>query len=125
MLDKKNRLKKMKDIEILMKNGRFFGGKLLTLKVWVIDEKKFPIREYKKSDLLIGFTVGKKICKSAVKRNLYKRKMREVVRLLLKENKLRAGSLMMFIAKSDILNKDYKEIEQDIVFILKKAKIVK
>lgn len=114
----------MKDIENLMKQGRFVGGNLVTIKLWKIDEHTFPNKQYKTSDLLIAFTVGKKISKSAVKRNFYKRKMREVVRLLLKENKIKSGYLIMFIAKADILNKDYKEIEQDINNVLSKAKLL-
>ena len=115
----------MKDIEILMKQGRFVGGKLLTVKIWKINPDKFPRRNYSKDDLLIGFSIGKKISKSAVKRNFYKRKIREAVRLLLKEKEILPGAMVMIIAKSEIKEATYKEIETEVSLLLKKIKIIK
>ncbi len=125
MLQPQHRLKKMKDIEILMKQGRFVGGKLLTVKIWKINPDKFPRRNYSKDDLLIGFSIGKKISKSAVKRNFYKRKIREAVRLLLKEKEILPGAMVMFMAKSEIKEATYKEIETEVSLLLKKIKIIK
>lgn len=125
MLQQQHRLKKMKDIEILMKQGRFVGGKLLTVKIWKINPDKFPRRNYSKDDLLIGFSIGKKISKSAVKRNFYKRKIREAVRLLLKEKEILPGAMVMIIAKSEIKEATYKEIETEVSLLLKKIKIIK
>lgn len=123
MIPKQFRLKKMKDIEILMKEGRFFGGKFVTAKMWKIDPKKYPKRNYTGDDLLIGFTAGKKISKLAVKRNTYKRKMREVVRLLLKENKVNKGVMMMFIAKPQIKDATFVDIQKDILDLIKKMRV--
>ncbi|MBI2990059.1 MAG: ribonuclease P protein component [Candidatus Magasanikbacteria bacterium] len=114
----------MKDFEILFKEGRFFGGRLLDLKIWKIDPNKYPRRSYKPEDLKIGFVVGKKVHKSAVKRNLIRRRMREVLRLLLKEGLLEKGFMFALIAKPLILAKKYQEIEQDIVHLLKIAHIL-
>ncbi len=125
MLQQQHRLKKMKVIEILMKQGRFVGGKLLTVKIWKINPDKFPRRNYSKDDLLIGFSIGKKISKSAVKRNFYKRKIREAVRLLLKEKEILPGAMVMIIAKSEIKEATYKEIETEVSLLLKKIKIIK
>ena len=121
MLPRENRLKHMKDFDILFKEGKFVGGQFLTVKIWKIQPDKYPRRNYTVGDLKIGFVVGKKVHKSAVKRNRIKRQMREVVRLLLKENKLKIGYHVAFIAKPEILEKEYGEIEKDVVVVLQKV----
>ncbi|EKD67378.1 MAG: hypothetical protein ACD_48C00444G0001 [uncultured bacterium] len=123
MLKPQNRLRKMKDIEILFKEGRFVGGDLVTLKLWWIEPDKYPKREYTQNDLKIGFVVGKKVSKSAVKRNRVKRQMREVVRLLLKEEKLKQGAMVSVIAKPGALGASYADIEKSIVDVFRKARL--
>ena len=125
MLTKEYRLKHMKDFDILFREGRFVGGQFLTVKYWKVDPEKYPRRKYTVEDLKIGFVVGKKIHKSAVKRNRVKRQMREVIRLLLKENKLKKGFNIAFVAKPDILGVDYTEIEKDILGVLGKVRVLK
>ncbi len=115
----------MKDFDILFKEGRFVGGRFLTVKYWAIEPEKYPKREYNTNDLKIGFVVGKKVHKSAVKRNRIKRQMREVVRLLLKENKLKIGYHLAFLAKPEIVGVEYGEIEKDILGVLKRSEILK
>jgi ribonuclease P protein component len=121
MLMKENRLTRMKDWEILFKEGRFVGGDFLTLKIWKIDPEKYPKRMYSGEDLKIGFAVGVKISKSAVKRNRVKRQMREVVRLMIKNGSVRAGFIVSVIAKAGVLGKTYQEIETEIVRLCKRA----
>jgi len=123
MLPQQNRLKKTRDIEIVMENGRFFSGHAINLKVWYINPDQFPKRGYTKQDLKFAFVVGKKVHKSAVKRNRLKRQMREVVRLLLKGDKLRPGSMVVVMAKKEMMESTHKDIEKDIIFLLSKAKI--
>jgi ribonuclease P protein component len=124
MLPPKYRLRHMKDWKILFDEGRFVGGDFITLKIWKIDPEKYPRRKYSPQDLMIGFAVGTKIHKSAVKRNRIKRQMREVVRLLLKENKVENGYIVSVLAKPSILNKDYPEIEKEILALFKKTKLL-
>ena len=114
----------MKDFDILFKEGRFVGGALVTMKMWKIDPEKYPLRKYSVDDLKIGFVVSKKVHKSAVKRNRLKRQMREVVRLLLKENKLKHGFMISIMAKAEMLGKTYKEIEESVVGGLKRAGVL-
>ena len=114
----------MKDFEILYKVGRFVGGELVTAKVWRVTPEQFPRRQYSRDDLKIGFVVGVKISKSAVKRNRVKRQMREVVRLLLKEGKLKTGFMIAIMAKKEILDQEYAAIEADVESILKKIGIL-
>lgn len=124
MLQKQNRLKRMKDFDILFKEGWFVGGELVNMKIWKIDSEKYPRRKYNKEDLKIGFVVGIKISKSAVLRNRIKRQMREVVRLLLKEDKLKKGYMLVIIAKKELLKKDYKDIEKSIFGVLKRGGVL-
>lgn len=121
MLTKEKRLRGTKEWEVLFKEGNFVGANYLTLKYWKIDSEKYPLRKFVSSDLKIGFSVGVKISKSAVKRNAVRRKMREVVRLLFKDNRVKEGYLVGFLSKNNILEADYHKIEKDILFCLKKA----
>src|SRR3989339_1305806 len=120
MLPKQYRLTKMKDFEILFKEGRFYSSPLLQAKIWKIEPEKYPRRQYLTGDLKIGFVVSTKIDKRAVVRNRLKRQMREVVRLLLKDTKLKVGFMMLFIAKKETVGKEYGEIEKSAVELLKK-----
>ena len=115
----------MKDFEILFKEGRFVGGGLVTAKVWKIEPEKYPKRAYSREDLKIGFVVSTKISKSAVKRNRVKRQMREVVRLLLKDGRLKRGFMISIMAKSAILSKEYESIEEDVVAVLERAGVTR
>lgn len=124
MLQDQYRLRRMKDFEILFKEGRFVGGQLVTLKAWKIEPEKYPRRNYSTDDLKIGFVVGTKVSKSAVKRNRVKRQMREVVRLLLKDGKIKKGYMVAIMAKPNIVGAEYREINDDIVQALKKARVV-
>ena len=125
MIPKEHRLKHMKDFDILFKEGRFVGGDLVTLKVWSINPEKYPRRKYNKDELKIGFVVGLKVNKSAVKRNRLKRQMREAVALLLKEEKIKNGYMVAVIAKKEMLDKEYKEIEKEIIKTFKGARLLK
>jgi len=116
MLPKANRLQKEKEFERIFNIGRWGGGTFISLK-YAKNEDGDPAK--------IGFMVGSKVAKSAVKRNAAKRKMREVVRLLNKKGKIVGSFDIIFIAKPEILGKTYHEIEEDINFALHKAKILK
>lgn len=124
MLPTEYRLTKDRDFEILFTEGKFVGGKFLTAKVWVIDPEKYPRRSYLKTDLKIGFLVSKKVDKRAVVRNRLKRQVREVVRLLLKEDKIKAGFMIAFIVKPEAKAAEHQDLETDIIFLLKKMRVL-
>ncbi|MBP9695008.1 MAG: ribonuclease P protein component [Candidatus Magasanikbacteria bacterium] len=125
MLPDQYRLKRDRDFEILFKEGQFVSGTLLTMKVWKIDPIKYPKRGYKTDDLLLGFVVSTKISKNAVVRNRLKRQMREVIRLLIKENRIKNGFMVGFLAKAEMIGKAYEEIETSMMEILRRASLLK
>ena len=125
MLPNEYRLKRMKDFEILFKEGWFVGGNLLTAKVWKINVEKYQKRDYKESDLKIGLVVGLKVSKKAVDRNRLKRQMREVVRLLLKDGKIKTGYMVAIVAKPIMLGVEYETVEKEVLDILKKGSLLK
>lgn len=109
----------MKDFEILVKEGRFVGGKFLNAKIWKIDPEKYPRRKYTVDDLRIGFAVGLGVSKKAVVRNRVKRQLREVVRLMLKDGLLKHGHHVLVMAKKEVVGREYNEIKTNIEQILK------
>ena len=129
MLQENNRLKKVRDFNLLMKYGRWTNGRLLDLKYLELAKimdylpKKEDPEKFEKQ-LRIAFTVGLKINKKAVVRNRLRRQIREVVRLLVKENKLKNGYYLLFVARKDVLGEEYTEIEREVKNLLEKAKII-
>ena len=95
MLPQEHRLKKVRDFNLILKNGIFIRGNFLDIKILDLKKvKNFPKRENSeefKTQLKIAFAVGLKISGSAVKRNRIKRQLREIVRLLLKDQKIKSG----------------------------------
>ncbi len=126
MLQSANRLTKVRDFNLLLKYGRWVNGIFLDLKYLELAkiQNYFPKKEDPenfKKQLKLAIIVGLKISKSAVRRNRVKRQMREVVRLILKDQLIRPGRYMMLIAKKGILEKNYAEISQEIKLLLKRS----
>jgi len=111
----------MKDFEILMKEGRFVNGNFLNAKIWKIEPDKYPRRKYTVDDLHIGFAVGLGVSKKAVVRNRVKRQLREIVRLLLKDEKIKHGYHVLVMAKKEIVGKEYNEIKTETEILLKRC----
>lgn len=129
MLQQENRLTKVRDFNLVLKYGRWTNGQFLDLKRLRLAEilNYLPKKEDPdkfKAQLRLAVTVGLKASKSAVKRNRLKRKIREVLRLLIKDQKLKAGHYLMFVAKKDALDKNYAEISKEVELLLKKAGVL-
>ncbi len=124
MLPHEFRLTRMKDFEILFAEGRFVAGSVVNAKIWKIDPEKYPKREYSDRDLKIGFVASVKHDKRAVARNRVKRQMREVVRLLLKDKRIREGYVIAFLSTPKLFDADFTAISVDIESILKKARVL-
>lgn len=116
MLLAANRLKHKKDFERIFKTGRWVGGNLVTIKYAPNSDGDAP---------KIGFMVGTKVSKSSVKRNLIKRRMREVVRVIIKKGGIFCLFDLVIVARPEIVDKAYHEIAEDINFALKKSKVLK
>ena len=79
------------------------------------DDKNCPTR--------VGFVVSKKIHKRAVIRNKIKRLLRENIRLIIKYEKfkpLNNYQSLIFIAKEEIIGKNFTQIEKSILILLNK-----
>ena len=112
MLPRENRLQKSRDFDFVYKKGRFFNTKFFGLK-------------YVKNGLLqsrIGFVVSTKVHKKATKRNLLKRRMREVVRLNL--DNIRPGFDVVITSRTGAWELEYREIERDMLFMLKRIELI-
>jgi len=112
MLPKEHRLKKEKDFELLFKKGRgvfdnFVGIKFL--------DNNLSISRF-------GFVVGVKVSKKAVKRNLVKRRLREVTKNKLKE--IKPGFDIILIIRPAALGLNLDELEEKTVKSLKKAHLL-
>jgi len=114
----------MKDFELLHKHGQFVGDDIISIKGWQIDPSVAPKRGYMKDDLKIAFVVGTKVSKSAVKRNRLKRQMREVVRLLLKDNQIERGYFIAIMAKPTLLGASFEDIKKSINVLLFRAHVL-
>lgn len=113
MLAKANRLTKNKDFEKTFKKGGSSYAKLLGIKAV-------------KNDLEInrfGLIISNKISKKAVERNKIRRQIREIIKEQL--TLIRPGYNLVIITLPEILNKDYLEIKQNILYNLKRLRLYK
>jgi len=112
MLFNRNRLRKKKDFEKVLKEGKSFREDSLVLKI-----KKNKLQEVR-----FGFIVSQKVSKKAVIRNKVKRRLREAVKEEI--NKIRKGFDIILISLPSIKGKDFQEIKTTIKKLFNKAKIL-
>jgi ribonuclease P protein component len=129
MLKPDNRLAKVRDFNLVIKHGQWVGGGLMTLKVLKLAEIRqyFPKKEAVdkfQNQLRLAFSVGLKVDKRAVVRNRAKRQLREVIRLIIKDGRLKTGYYLMFVAKPTIKDKNYAEISQEVELLLRRASVL-
>lgn len=129
MFQQENRLKKVRDFNLVIKHGFWVNGQLLDIKVLELAKNQnfFPKKEDSetfKTQLKIAISVGIKISKSAVVRNRVRRQVREVIRLLIKDKKVRTGYYILVVAKKTILTKNYAEISTETKLLLIKGKVL-
>lgn len=123
MLHRKYRLTRKKDFEILFKDGKFFAGRFVHMQMWKIDPDKYPRRVFDLNETRFGFVVSKKVSKRAVDRNLIKRRMRESVRLYIKDTAVRGGYLIAFLATPRAMAASYADIVGEITTHLRRVTI--
>ncbi len=112
MLPKKNRLRKKKDFEKVLKRGRGFKEDFLILKV-----KKNRLKE-----LRFGFIVSQKVSKKAVVRNKIKRRFREAARERIKRINKKVDIILIALPGAEA--KDFQETKTTIEKLFKKAGIL-
>lgn len=119
MLKKENRLKSKSAFSATYHNNISLSTDSLVLYLGKIkNDKNCPTR--------VGFVVSKKVHKRAVKRNRIKRILRENIRLFFKDNSfsfLNNYQSLIFIAKQGLLDKNYTDIEKNILTIINKLAI--
>ncbi len=129
MYNKENHLTKVRDFNLVLKRGFWVNGTLMSLKVLDLAKNTayFPSTEdvdkFQKQ-LKLAINVGLKVSKKAVLRNRAKRQVREVVRLLMKDDLIKSGYYLFFDAKTTIKDKDYAEISQEVKLLLQRAKVL-
>lgn len=113
MLPVKHRFKKKKDFERVLKEGRNVKWNGLALKYCPnsFGESRF------------GIIVSKKVSKKAVLRNRTKRRIREVLRRELE--KIKEGQDIVFFPSPEFKNKDFSEIQEIVIKLLKKGGLLK
>ncbi len=113
MLPRPYRLTKSKDIELVARRGRSFFTKILGIKYL---PNRFTVTRF-------AIVVGLKVHKKAVKRNRPKRQLREALRKHLAE--IRPGHDVLVLARPEILEKKFKEIEGALLCACKGAGLLK
>ena len=111
MLKKQNRLKKRYQFNYVYRAGEHFSGKFLVLYV----------TPSKTKDIKVGLAVTKKIG-HAVKRNLVRRRLREIIQKQLPN--LKQNYNIIVVTKEGILDASFTDIELDFVKLTKRANIL-
>ena len=109
MLPKANRLVKESDFKEVAKRAKPIHSKLFILK------KIFSPDQ----NTAFGMVISAKVSKKAVVRNKIRRRAREILRPLLPIFK--PGFKVMLVAKNSIIDKNFKEIKDDLESLLKQA----
>ena len=109
MLGKESRLKKKKEIEKVFKVGK----KLVSQSILVF----YLPNNLEKSRF--AFSVSKKISKKAVVRNKTRRRLREITRREILPN-LKISLDCLVVARKEILEKSYHELEEELRRVFKK-----
>ena len=119
MLKRENRLKRKSAFKATYCNKNVVSTELIVAYAGKIKlDKNCPTR--------VGFVVSKKVHKRAVKRNKIKRLMREVIRLMFLNKQsdiLEQYQSLIFVAKEEIIDKNFEEIRNTILILLNKLAI--
>ncbi|RLC36377.1 ribonuclease P protein component [Candidatus Falkowbacteria bacterium] len=108
-----NKLTKKKEFEKVYKNGKSSFNQLLGIKTIQSQNKKARF----------GIIVSTKISKKAVERNKIKRQIRAALEK--EQEKIKENIDCVIITRPEIINKNYKEIENSIYKNLKRLNLYK
>ncbi len=114
--------KELSAIEMLTARSHFLdvqnGGKK-----WVSKSLILQIKENECGIIRTGYTVSKKVDKSAVKRNRIKRRLRAAAADCLTRH-AKTGYDYILVGRKETLIKDYRDITGDLKWCLKKLDVI-
>ena len=102
-----------KEFDLVYKKGKVFFGNLFTLRILFVKDLE---------DFRFGVVISNKILPSAVDRNKKKRQIREIVRI--NQEKLIRGIWISMVLKDTATKSSYTELENEFLFLTKKAGII-
>ncbi|MFH0791795.1 MAG: ribonuclease P protein component [bacterium] len=109
MLQKENRLKKNRDFQGVQKNGRYYHGDFLGIKISKSNQK----------EVRVGIIAVNKAFNNAPERNKARRRVREILRVRVKQFK--KGLDIVVILKKGINTKSFKEVAAAIDSLMEQA----
>lgn len=113
-LPKQHRLKRWQDFKTVYSRGKRFHGKWLVLIT-------YPDPEQPAAPIKIGISISRKVSKKAVVRNLIKRRLRHVCRLLLP--KLQPGWQFIIIVRAQAVTCEYEHFLQELEKLFIQAEV--
>ena len=108
MLKKEYRLRKNADFRKVYRSAKSVSTKYLVL---------YP-KAHKNNRLRIGFSISKKVGKANV-RNLYKRRLREIMRHNLSH--IKKGYDLVILTRVPVTELGYHELEKNVKYLLRKS----
>ena len=112
MFEKHKRITKNKEFDKVFKTGRSSYNQILGIKIIKND---LPYNRF-------GIIISNKVSKKAVVRNKTKRQLRAILK---KHSELKQGYDIIIIVLPEIIGKEYKEIEEAVIFNLKRLRLAK
>jgi ribonuclease P protein component len=115
MLPSAHRLRKTKEIEHVWKRGRSFFAPTIQCKIVAANDRTAPTK--------IAFVIGTKVEKRAVKRNLWKRRAREIIRAHVSE--IMPGLDIVISAKKGAIEMSFADMEKTLLGLLRSARVLR
>ncbi|MFZ5364661.1 MAG: ribonuclease P protein component [Patescibacteria group bacterium] len=118
MLKKLHRITQKRDFD------KFFGPAFRKNRGYSANSDNVIVKSLRNnSDISrFAFVISTKVDKRATKRNLIKRRLREIIRLRLK--KIKPGFDLLFIAQKGIVDKDYQDLDRQVEYLLKRMRML-
>lgn len=112
MLSRRRRISK-DEFPVIMKNGRPFFSPRLSLRALSLPGL---------GESCFAFVISAKNVKTAVERNLLKRRARHVI--YKHQGEIKGGFLCVFFLKSDLLQLKFPLFENEFIILLRQAKLI-